>query len=92
MAGFRGSHCAADEPVFFAMAQSNATMAMLVNAAKDAGLSWDCVLSTELTRKFKPSPAAYELPVRLLDLRPEEIVMVAAHSFDVEGALQPSQG
>lgn len=65
---------------------SNGTFATLVHMAKHAGLAWDCVISTELGATFKPHPAAYHLAPRLLDLEPEQVMLVAAHAGDLRGA------
>ncbi|OGB06349.1 MAG: haloacid dehalogenase, type II [Burkholderiales bacterium RIFCSPHIGHO2_12_FULL_69_20] len=65
---------------------SNGNMALLVNMAKHAGLPWDCVLSAELFGRFKPDPEVYRGAARLLDLAPGQVMMVAAHPFDLVAA------
>ncbi len=65
---------------------SNGNMSLLVNMAKHAGLLWDCVLSAELCRRYKPDREVYDMAARLLGLAPEQVMMVAAHSDDLEGA------
>lgn len=65
---------------------SNGNMSLLVNMAKHAGLAWDCVLSAELARAYKPDPRAYLTAVELLDLRPGEVMMIAAHAYDLHAA------
>ena len=65
---------------------SNGNMALLVNMAKHAGLPWDCVLSAELFGRFKPDPEVYRGAARLLDLAPGQVMMVAAHPFDLAAA------
>ena len=67
-------------------ALSNGNVALLVNMAKHAGLPWDCVLSAENARHYKPDPEVYETAAELLDLPPLQILMVAAHLHDLEGA------
>ena len=67
---------------------SNGNMALLVNMAKHASLPWDCVLSAELARQYKPARAVYQMAVDLLDLRPEQVMMVAAHKSDLHAAKQ----
>ena len=71
---------------FVAVTLSNANIAMLVDISRYAGLTWDCVLSAELARHFKPEREAYLCAAALLDLKPSEILMVAAHFDDLEGA------
>jgi 2-haloacid dehalogenase len=65
---------------------SNANVSMLVDISRYAGLTWDCVLSAELAHHFKPDREAYRMAADLLDLPPGEILMVAAHFDDLEGA------
>ena len=65
---------------------SNGNVALLTNMAKHVGLPWDCILSTELTRIYKPDSRTYRMAVELLGLPPEQVMMVAAHIFDLRGA------
>jgi 2-haloacid dehalogenase len=67
-------------------ALSNGDYALLTNMAKHSGLPWDCVLSSELFGTFKPNPRIYQGAARLLDLKTDQIMMVAAHTHDLEGA------
>jgi len=65
---------------------SNGNMALLVNMAKHAGLPWDCILSAEIARHYKPDPQVYLMAAELLGLHPGEVMMVAAHSQDLQAA------
>lgn len=65
---------------------SNGNMALLVNMAKNAGLPWDCILSAELARHYKPDWEAYQTAADLLGLQPHEVMMVAAHNGDLLAA------
>lgn len=65
---------------------SNGHVALLVAMAKNAGLPWDCVLSAELFRAYKPDPAAYLGAARLLVDDPGQLMMVAAHADDLRAA------
>jgi 2-haloacid dehalogenase len=65
---------------------SNGNLALLTNMAKHAGLPWDCVLSADLARAYKPNPQVYRMAADLLDLRPDDIMMVAAHQGDLHAA------
>jgi 2-haloacid dehalogenase len=65
---------------------SNGNMALLTNMAKHADLPWDCVLSAELFRHYKPDREVYLGAARLLGLRPGELMMVAAHKDDLDAA------
>ena len=65
---------------------SNGNVALLVNMAKRAGLPWDCILSAELVRAYKPDPAVYRMAADLLGLPPAQVMMVAAHPGDLRAA------
>jgi 2-haloacid dehalogenase len=65
---------------------SNGNIGLLTNMAKRAGLPWDCVLSAEVFKAYKPSPATYQGVANVFDLSPAEVMMVAAHHDDLEGA------
>jgi 2-haloacid dehalogenase len=65
---------------------SNGNVSMLTNMAKRAGLPWDLILSAELARHYKPDPETYLMAPDLLDLRPEQVMMVAAHPHDLRAA------
>jgi 2-haloacid dehalogenase len=65
---------------------SNGNTSLLVDMAKFAGLPWDCVLSAELAKRYKPDREVYLMAVDLLGLRPEEVMMVAAHLGDLRAA------
>lgn len=65
---------------------SNGNVALLVNMAKHAGLPWDCIFSAETFRHYKPDPETYLGAAALLDLKPGEVMMVAAHKPDLHHA------
>lgn len=65
---------------------SNGNVALLVNMAKNAGLPWDCILSAEVVRHYKPDPETYLGAADLLGVRPVELMMVAAHKDDLHAA------
>lgn len=65
---------------------SNGNIGLLTNMAKRAGLPWDCILSAEVFRAYKPDPAAYLGVARVFDVAPEETMLVAAHQDDLAGA------
>lgn len=65
---------------------SNGNVALLVNMAKHAGLPWDCVLSAEVVRHYKPDPETYLGAADLLGVRPHELMLVAAHKDDLQAA------
>jgi len=65
---------------------SNASFTGMVRLAKFAGLPWDCVITAENARCYKPRPEVYHTAVSLLGLRPEQVMMVAAHNYDLRAA------
>ncbi len=65
---------------------SNGNVSLLTNMAKHAGLPWDCILSAELVRHYKPDPQAYLGAADLLGVKPQELMMVAAHKDDLHAA------
>jgi 2-haloacid dehalogenase len=65
---------------------SNGNVALLVRMARRAGLPWDCILSAELFRAYKPDPRVYRGAAELLGLPPGEVMLVAAHQDDLRAA------
>ena len=65
---------------------SNGHVAMLVDIAKAGGLPFDCILSVELVGTYKPDPEVYRSATRFLDVRPERLLMVACHPYDLSAA------
>jgi len=65
---------------------SNGNLGLLTAMAKRAGLPWDCVLSAEVFRAYKPDPATYLGVARVFDLAPAQVMLVAAHQDDLAGA------
>jgi len=65
---------------------SNGNVALLTNMAKFAGLPWDLIMSAELFEHYKPDPETYLGAARLLGLKPEQVMMVAAHNGDLAAA------
>ena len=65
---------------------SNGHLALLVDLARHGDLRFDCVLSAELARVYKPGLEAYGLAPSLLRLEPAEVMLVAAHPWDLWGA------
>ena len=47
---------------------------------------FDEIISVEEAGAFKPHPGVYRAAARILESEPGEIMMVAAHSFDIMGA------
>ena len=51
-----------------------------------AGLPFDKLLSGETVKAYKPNAAVYQMAVSSLNIRPGEILMVAAHNYDLNAA------
>jgi len=65
---------------------SNGGFGLLTELAKHGRLRFDCILSAELCRHYKPDPEVYLMAAELLALRPSEVMMVAAHRNDLRAA------
>lgn len=65
---------------------SNAGMATIVSVVKHAKLPFDALLTAELAHTYKPSPIVYQLAVDYLGYRPDELLMVACHKYDLKAA------
>ncbi|WAL63294.1 haloacid dehalogenase type II [Amycolatopsis cynarae] len=67
-------------------ALSNGGFALLTHLVKAAELPFDCILSAELAQTYKPDAKVYRTAASLLDVAPSQVLMVAAHGWDLEGA------
>lgn len=65
---------------------SNGNIGLLTNMAKHAGLPWDCILSAEVFRAYKPDPATYLGVARVFDVVPADVMLVATHQDDLAAA------
>ena len=65
---------------------SNGNIALMTAMAKHSGLPWDCILGAELVRHYKPDREVYLSAAEFLDLKPDEVMMVAAHLGDLRAA------
>ena len=65
---------------------SNMSVATQTALAGHAGLPFDHTLSAEEVKAYKPNPAVYQMAVTKLGLKPDEILMVAAHKYDLDAA------
>jgi len=65
---------------------SNGATQLLVNMAKRAGLPWDLILSSDITRAYKRDPRAYQAAIAALGMEPGEVMLCAAHNDDLEAA------
>jgi 2-haloacid dehalogenase len=65
---------------------SNGNIALLTALAKHGGLPWDCILSAEVFRKYKPDPGTYLGVADVFGVAPQEVMLVAAHQDDLDAA------
>jgi 2-haloacid dehalogenase len=65
---------------------SNGHLALLADLLKFADLRVDAVLSAQLAGSYKPDARVYLTALDLLECRPEDAGMVAAHGPDLEAA------
>ena len=65
---------------------SNGNIALMVDIARRNHFSWDAVLGSEIARDYKPKPAVYLMTAAALNLKPDEVMMCAAHSEDLRSA------
>jgi 2-haloacid dehalogenase len=65
---------------------SNGSFSWLVDIARFAGLPFDCIISAENARCYKPRPEVYLTAMALLGRKPEEVMLVAAHNYDLRAA------
>ena len=65
---------------------SNGNVALMTHLAKFGGLPWDLILGSDLVRHYKPDREMYMSVLIYLDLKPEEVMMCAAHVPDLQAA------
>ena len=65
---------------------SNGNVALMTHLAKFAGLPWDVILGSDLVQHYKPDREMYMSAPLYLDLKPEEVMMCAAHTSDLKAA------
>lgn len=65
---------------------SDGSTRLLVNMARHAGLPWDTILGADVSRAYKPMPQVYLRACELLDVAPDQAMLIAAHDYDLEAA------
>jgi 2-haloacid dehalogenase len=65
---------------------SNGNISLMVDLARRNGFVWDAILGAEIARDYKPKPVVYLSAAAAFDCKPEETMMVAAHSSDLAAA------
>ena len=64
---------------------ANGTTRLQLDLCKSSGLRFNMLFSSELLGVYKPAPKSYHKTLELVNVKPEESVMVAAHAYDVRG-------
>jgi len=59
---------------------------LVIDVSRPNGLTWDCIVSCEMIGTYKTQPQAYRTCAQWLGYRPDELLMVASHNFDLMGA------
>ena len=70
------------------VALSNADPVELAGLSVHGGLAWHLALSTRPSQAFKPDPRAYRVALDALELDAGAVMMVAAHTWDLQGAAE----
>ena len=65
---------------------SNGNLGLLADMAKHAGLPWDCILSAEVFKAYKPDPRTYLGVADVWSVRPDQVMLAAAHQDDLAAA------
>lgn len=65
---------------------SNGSIALMTWLARNVGLPWDAILGAEIAQGYKPQAQVYLASAAALQLEPAEVMMVAAHNFDLVAA------
>ncbi len=71
---------------YWLAALSNGNTALMLDVARHARLPWDMLLCADLFGHYKPDPQVYLGACRLLDLPPQEVMLCAAHNYDLKAA------
>jgi len=62
------------------------TTSLVIDVSKKNGIDWDAIISCEMIGIYKTRPESYGTAAKWLQLEPAEILMVACHNFDLDGA------
>jgi 2-haloacid dehalogenase len=65
---------------------SNGNISLMVALARRNDFPWDAILGAEIANDYKPKPRVYLAAAEAFDLKPDECMMVAAHSNDLKAA------
>jgi 2-haloacid dehalogenase len=67
---------------------SNGSIALMADVARRNQIRWDAILGSDIAHDYKPKPGVYLAAADAFNLKPNECMMVAAHSSDLAAAAQ----
>ena len=65
---------------------SNGNIALMADVGRRNNLPWDAILGSEIAQGYKPQPKVYLATCEAFNLKPEQVMMCAAHSGDLSSA------
>jgi 2-haloacid dehalogenase len=65
---------------------SNGNIALMADLARHNDIWWDAILGSEIAQDYKPKPRVYLATAEAFNLKPEQVMMCAAHSNDLAAA------
>ena len=65
---------------------SNGNIGLLTDLSKHGARPWDCILSAEVFRRYKPDPATYLGVADIFEVAPSQVMLAAAHHDDLAAA------
>src|SRR5580698_2463298 len=65
---------------------SNGNIGLMVDLARRNHFPWDAILGADIAKDFKPKPRVYLAAADAFDLKPQQCMLVAAHSSDLAAA------
>jgi 2-haloacid dehalogenase len=74
------------KPHFILAAFTNGNLSLMIDVARHASLPWDAIFSADVFKRYKPETEIYLGASELLRLDPEQILLCAAHNYDLKKA------
>lgn len=65
---------------------SNGNIALMADLARHNEIWWDAILGSEIAQDYKPKARVYLATAEAFNLKPEQVMMCAAHSNDLAAA------
>jgi 2-haloacid dehalogenase len=67
-------------------AHSNGNIRLIADMARHADLAWDAIIGAQVAGAYKPMPQSYTRACAIMDVKPAQAMMVAAHNDDLAAA------